>query len=263
MKKYCILGTDNRSVKLRKMYIEEGKNISEYKDADYIIAPIPFTRDSVNITGEIISCDEVINSIDNKVLFTGAIKEEIKEKLKGKKYFDLMEIDEIAILNAISTAEGAIYEAIKNSEITISNSNVLIMGYGRIGKVLSKMLKGLNANVYCEARSKKDLAFITAMGYNSIHIDNLNTYLPKMDYIFNTIPATLLDDSNLKYINRECTIIDLASAPGGIDYKLARNMNLNVTWALALPSKVAPKSAAKYLKDAIDEIIAKETNFDS
>ena len=263
MKKYCIIGQDERSKYIRKMYIEEGKEIVDYEKADYIIAPIPFSRDNVKITGEIINCEEVINILENKILFTGAISNDIKEKLNNFKYYDLMELDEVAIFNAIPTAEGAIYEAIKNSNITLSNSNVLVLGYGRIGKVLCEMLKGMNAKVYCEARKKKDIAFIEAMGYNSIYIDDLNSYLPKMDYIFNTIPVTLLNQSNLKYINKECTIIDLASAPGGIDFVLAKEMELNVVWTLSLPSKVAPKSAARYLKDAIDEIITKENEFGS
>ena len=255
MKKFCIIGEDERSKYLRKMYINEGNILVNVKEADYVIAPIPFSRDGVKITGEITTCDELISKLDNKVLFTGAISNSIKEKLKNVKYYDLMGLDEVAVMNAIPTAEGAIYEAIKNSNITLSGSNVLVMGYGRIGKILCDMLKGINAKVYCEARSKKDIAFIEAMGYNSIYIADLNSYLPKMDYIFNTIPVTLLDGSNLKYINKECTIIDLASAPGGIDFELAKKMDLNVSWALALPSKVAPKSAAKYLKDAIDTII--------
>lgn len=255
MKKFCIIGEDERSKYLRKMYINEGNVLVNVKEADYVIAPIPFSRDGIKITGEITTCDELISKLDNKVLFTGAISNSIKEKLKNVKYYDLMDLDEVAVMNAIPTAEGAIYEAIKNSNITLSGSNVLVMGYGRIGKVLAKMLEGLNAKVYCEARTKKDIAFIEAMGYNSIYIADLNSYLPKMDYIFNTIPVTLLDESNLKYINKECTIIDLASAPGGIDFELAKKMDLNVSWTLALPSKVAPKSAAKYLKDAIDTII--------
>lgn len=263
MKKYCIIGRDSRSIILRKLYIEEGKKVVDYLSADYIIAPIPFSRDGIKITGEILECDELISNLNNKVLFTGALTDNIKEKLEGVKYYDLMKLDEVALLNAIPTAEGAIYEAIKNSNITISNSNVLILGYGRIGKILAKMLSGLNANVYCEARNKKDIANIYAMGYNGIHIDELNSFLPKMDYIFNTIPNVIIDGSNIKYINKECTIIDIASAPGGIDFELAKNMGLNVTWALSLPSKIAPKSAAKYIKDSIDSIISEEIKIDS
>lgn len=255
MAKYCIIGTDERSNQIRKMYQEDGVEIVDYKKADYIIAPIPFSRDGIKITGEILSVEEIIASLSTKVLFTGAISEEIKGRLAGKNYADLMELDEVAYLNAIPTAEGAIYEAIKHSNITISGANVLVMGYGRIGKILAKMLDGIGAHVFCEARKEKDLAFIEAMGYNRVSIDELNSYLPKMDYIFNTIPAKLLNQTNMKYISQDCTIIDLASAPGGMDFNLASHMGLNVTWALSLPSKVAPKSAAIYLKNTIDQII--------
>lgn len=263
MDKYCIIGRDDRSINLRKLYVDEGKKVVDYLSADYVISPIPFSRDGIKITGEILECDEVIKVLENKILFTGALSCEMKEKLKGIKYYDLMELDEVAVLNAIPTAEGAIYEAIKNSDITLSGSNVLVMGYGRIGRILAQMLKGINAKVYCEARNKKDIANINAMGYNSVYIDELNSFLPKMDYIFNTIPVRIIDEKNIKYINKECTIIDLASAPGGIDFELANSLGLNVTWALSLPSKVAPKSAAKYLKDTIDDIILKEKEIDS
>lgn len=255
MGKYCIIGNDERTLMLRKMYIAEEKKIVDLEYADYVITSIPFSRDGINLTGENIKVNEFLNRLDGKILFTGAINENIKEKLKSICYYDLMDMEEIAILNAIPTAEGAIYEAIKNSNITLYNSNVLVLGYGKIGKILSRMLKGIGAKVYCEARNKKDIAFINSLGYNSVRLEDINSYLPKMDYIFNTIPHVILNKEEIKYINTDCTIIDLASAPGGIDFSYARKKNLNVIWALAMPSKVAPKSSARYLKDSIDKII--------
>ncbi len=259
MEKYCIIGDDKRSCYIRSMYINEGHEITSYKDADYIIAPIPFTRDGKFITGENIECDELINNLTGKVLFTGALKEEMVQKIGNNKYYDLMKIDDITILNSIPTAEGAIYEAIKNSDTTLNGANVLVMGYGNIGKILARMLDSFGARIFCEARNKKDIAFIKAMGYNSIELKNLDNYLPKMDYIFNTIPSLMLDERRLKTIKDEALIIDLASNPGGVDFEAASKLNKKVVWALSLPSKVAPKTAAKYLKEKIDEIIKNAT----
>lgn len=259
MKNYCILGTDNRSVKLRELYLKEGNKISDYIDGDYIIAPIPFSRDGEKVNGEILTVNEILDlpNIQDKVIFSGAISNNIKARLKENnvKYYDLMELDEVAILNAIPTAEGAIATAMEMTDFTLCESNVLVMGFGRIGKILSKMLHGIGANVYVEARKEKDLAMVRAMGYIPVNLDDLDKYLNKFDIIFNTIPTTILDKDKLNIVNRNCSIIDLASSPGGIDFEYAKEIGLNVVWALALPGKVAPLSSAMYVKEAIDKII--------
>lgn len=73
---------------------------------------------------------------------------------------DILKKEELAVLNSIPTAEGAIEVAMKNSEITLHNSRVLILGFGRIGKVLAKMLHGIGAKVYVEARKEEDFSWI-------------------------------------------------------------------------------------------------------
>ena len=98
------------------------------------------------------------------MLYAGAISNNMKNKLKKAsiKFFDVLNQEGVSILNAIPTAEGAISVAMNMTNFTIHKSNVLVMGYGNIGKILSKMLYGIGAKVYCEARNKKDIAFIEA-----------------------------------------------------------------------------------------------------
>ena len=259
MNKFSVLGKDERSNYIRKEYIKEGIKMVDYKEADYIIAPIPFSRDGIYINTECIKCDEFVSDIKGKTLFSGSILPDIKNSLNENNicFYDLMEEDDVAILNAIPTAEGAIFEAIKNSVTTLNGSNSLVLGYGRIGKVLSNMLKGMGANVFCEARKKKDFAYISAYGYNVVHLEDLEKVIGNMDYIFNTIPVKILNKSYLEKVKEDVVIIDLASNPGGVDFEEAKRKNLNVTWALSLPSKVAPKTAGLYLKNKIDSIIFK------
>ena len=252
-----ILGEDKRTINIKEMYQKEGKVVNNYSDAKYIILPTPFSKDKVNITGTDIKCEEIIDMCKGKILFSGAIPEFIKEKLEKEKikYYDLMDYDDIAVGEGIPTAEGAIKIAIEKTDITLCNSNVLVLGFGRIGKILSKMLFGIGANVYCEARKEKDLAQIRAMGYNDVDLNNLEDYLPKVDYIFNTIPYMILDKKRLDLVKEDVCIIDLASSPGGIDFEYAKRKNIKASLELALPSKVAPKSAAIYFKQKIDNII--------
>lgn len=260
MNNFCILGTDSRSICLRKILIENKVKFAELEDANIIVTAIPFTKDGVKVNGEIITCDDLIKLLkdSNKILISGAFSKDIEVKLQNNniKYFDLMQSDSMAILNAIPTAEGAISTAIFNTEFTIQNSNILILGYGRIGKVLAKMLNGFGANVFCEARKESDLSMIKAMGYTPIKLENLDENLEKMNIIFNTIPYMVLDKKRLDLISENALIVDLASSPGGVDFKYAKDTNKRVEWALALPTKVAPYTAALYIKEEISKILS-------
>jgi len=257
MGSFYVIGRDKRIINIKYMYEKEGKVVEKHLNAKYIICPTPFSKDKEYITGTDIKCKDILDICRGKILFAGAIPMGMKEELakEGITYYDLMDYDDLAILNSIPTAEGAIKVAMEKTDITICNSNVLILGFGRIGKVLSKMLSGLGANVYCEARKEKDLAQIRAMGYNDVDLDNLEAYLPKADYIFSTIPYMILDKDMLDLVKDDVCIIDLASSPGSVDFEYAKQKNINATLELALPAKVAPKSSAMYFKDKIDKII--------
>ena len=258
---FCVLGSDDRSKYIRMMYKAEGKRIVSYEKANIVIGPTPFSKDDVKISGESLECNELIKILANtdKVLYAGSISKVMKCKLKKAKvnFYDLLDEKNVAVLNAIPTAEGAIAAAMEMTDFTIHGSNCLVLGYGKIGKVLCKMLNGIGANVYCEARKKEDLAFIEAMGYNSISLDKLDEYLSMMDVVFNTIPSMVLDEHRLQCLKKDCSIIDLASSPGGVDFPKAKELKLNTVWALALPTKVAPRTAAFYLKNTMDELLEK------
>ena len=64
----------------------------------------------------------------------------------------------------------------------------------------------------------------------------------------------LLNKERLDILKKDVLIVDLASVPGGVDFTAAKELGLNVVWALSLPSKCAPKSAARYLKEEIESI---------
>ncbi|HBD63288.1 MAG TPA: dipicolinate synthase subunit DpsA, partial [Clostridiales bacterium] len=182
---------------------------------------------------------------------------EHEKKLKNKelKSADYFIREEMQVLNAVPTAEGAIQIAMEETPFTIHNSNIMVLGYGRIGKVLSKMLHGIGANVHVEARSCRDLAWIRNNGYIPVCPKELKEYLPRMNVVFNTIPQIILNRELLRSIDSNCTVIDLASKPGGIDFEAAGEMGIKAISALGLPGKAAPVTAAMAIKDTIYNII--------
>jgi dipicolinate synthase subunit A len=190
-------------------------------------------------------------------VFSGGIQKEFKRQMEMNNItcIDLMELDEVSLLNAIPTAEGAILKAMELTDITMHGANIMVLGFGRVAKILLDKLKGLNANVFCAARKKKDLAHITALGYNVVEINNMLDCIGKMDIIFNTIPTFILDERSLNKVSKETVIVDLASSPGGVDFDVAKKLGIKAVLELGIPTKIAPKSAASYLKQSIDNVI--------
>ena len=282
---FLVIGGDLRIVKLVNMLankniiytyglekakeIDSNKNIIKCKKIDeevlqknnVIIGPTPFSKDGLNIfapySNSEINIKDVIGKCKDKNLIAGSIKEDILEIAKGNniQVTDMIKNEKLAILNSISTAEGAIEAAMNETDTIIHGSNVLILGFGRIGKVLSKKLQGLSAHITCAARKQEDLAWINAYGYNSININKMGKELEQFDIIFNTVPHLILTKERISYLNKKCLLIELASKPGGIDRKEAENRKLKVVEALALPGKVAPTTTAEFMKEAIYDII--------
>lgn len=281
-----ILGGDLRIVNLAKMLAKDGYNVYTYglekanffedniircksfgefsERCNIIISAIPFSKDGAYINSPYsnieITVEEILQGLKDKKIIAGAISDKIKE-LASKNIIDvidLMQIESFTIMNIIPTVEGAIQVAMENTDFTIYNSNCLVLGFGRIGKLLCKRLKEFGANVYCMARKEKDLAWIKTLGYNEVCIESLEDNLDNKDIIFNTVPSIVLDDSKLKILKKEsakCSIIELASKPGGVDLRKAKEYGTKIINAQGLPGKVAPYSAAEYIKETIEKIL--------
>ncbi len=283
---FSIIGGDLRTIKLAKMLANEGNKIYTYglekaeelkdnsniiftekiskaipKDVEVVIGPIPFTSNGININAPFgekeISIREMIHYLEGKILIAGSISPEIYDMANDEyiEIIDIMKREELAVLNTISTAEGAIEIAISNTNKIVHGSEVLILGFGRIGKVLARKMAGLSAKVTCAARKDEDLAWIRAYGHKETNINALGENLSQYDIILNTVPHLVLNKERLQYVKKDALLIDLASNPGGIDKKEAKELNLKLVWALALPGKVAPVTTAEFIKDTIYNIL--------
>ena len=100
----------------------------------------------------------------------------------------------------------------------LSGSKALIMGYGRIGRILAHKLRGLHSDIYISARKYEDFAWINAFGYKGIGYDELDKVISEFDVVFNTVPVLLLDKNRLQKLKQNVVIIDLASNPGGVGF---------------------------------------------
>ena len=283
--KLAVIGGDLRIAKLAIMLANDGNEVYVYglekseeikrqkniiqcdtirkaiDDVEIVIGPIPFSSNGNTInmpfSDKEISIREMMHVINAKVLIAGGIAPEVYEMANDEyiEIIDIMKREELAVLNTIATAEGTIQVAIENTNKIIHGSEILILGFGRIGKVLARKLAGLSAKVTCAARKDEDLAWIQAYGHKATNINSLGENLKLYDIIINTVPHIILNEERLKYIKKDCLLIDLASNPGGIDKKAVKDNKLKFVWALSLPGKVAPITTAEFIKDTIYNII--------
>lgn len=213
----------------------------------------PFSEKPIMLT------DDLVAVLKNKKIFCGMKDSLLKELpvLDSTLVFDYSTREEFAIQNAVSTAEGALEIAMREYEGTIAHSKILVCGYGRIGKVLSRMLCSMNADVTVSARKKSDLCWIETSLCNSIETSQLHT-LSQFDIVFNTIPTMVLDSKVLSRVAKNAIVIDLASYPGGVDFEACSRLGICSIHALSLPGKAAPKTAGETIKNTITNIIEED-----
>lgn len=231
--------------------------------ADVIVLPIPYTLDSRTINTPLSSAEIGISEVcaaaaqSNSLILGGKIGEPLKGLCAdaGLSLADYSVRPEFEIMNAVPTAEGAIECAMANTPFTLNDSTCMVIGYGRIGKLLSKKLSALGADIIATARRHSDIAWIQSHGFTACKTNSLTERISECDIVFNTVPHRVLDFKALSAAKPGVLIIDLASRPGGVDFETAKELGRRVIWALSLPGKVAPYTAGKIIKDTILNIM--------
>lgn len=243
------------------------ENLSEAMEkSNIVIGGIPFSRDGVKLNAPFARKEILIENfkknLNGKKFFAGRILEEnfgteenaSEDKPKIQMY-DLLKDDELTILNAIPTVEGAIKIAIDEREETIHESNVLVCGYGRIGKIACDRFSKLGANVYCTARKETDLAWIREKRFIPLTYPEVINFASRFDIVINTVPTLIIKKEELDAFNKDVLLIELASLPGGFDKEYIKQKGLKLITAPGIPGKEMPKTAAKYIKKVIDKIL--------
>ncbi len=170
---------------------------------------------------------------------------------RGAAVCDLYDAEPLTTANAVPTAEGAIQCAMEHSPITLHGSHCLVVGFGRIGRVLAQKLHALSADVTVSARKNADCAMAEALG---MHSDRTGVYrhgLSQFDFVFNTVPARVFSEEQLRQLPASCVLIELASAPYGIPETQCRTLGLSYHLAAGLPGICAPATAGTLYAESI------------
>lgn len=177
----------------------------------------------------------------------------VKEYLNGKgiKFFNFFDDEAFVVKNAYLTAEGAFAYIIQNTNVTIKQMPILVLGYGRLGKSVTKILKDNYAVVSIATNDNMEYALASIFADRVFTLEEYQETLYEYKTIVNTIPQKILKGEILKLLDKDCFVLDLASKPGGMNFQEAEKLGLKYMHALGVPGKTSPKTAGLYLTESV------------
>ncbi len=245
-----------------KAKIRDTDNLRECIGSSFVIVcGIPFSKDgqiycekSKSDTAPAISVAEFQRCLRrHQTIFAGIIPENFRAVCEEREIscHDFMHDEPLNIQNAVSTAEGAILEALLRKSTVLHDSSCLVLGFGRCGKMIADRLQGMHALVTVCSENETQLAQAQALGCQTLPLSKLSQGICRYEYLFNTIPACVLNRGCLEHASKECLIIDIASNRSGADYEAAKQLGISLCYCPGLPGKYAGKSCAKQLAEYV------------
>ncbi len=272
-KTFGVIGGDRRQAELARLLREDGntvltygldrwkpggeRSLEEAASADAVILPLPLCKGD-----GVLNCEEgsAVPTLDlfrrlrhQQRILAGQVRPAQQREAEscGLVLEDYFLREELAVSNAAATAEGAIQVAMERMDAALLGADCLVIGFGRIGKLLSHRLHGLGARVTATARKPEDLAWVRAYGYTPLETGRLEGHLSSFRAVFNTVPSSVLGRPLLAQLPLDCLCVDLASVRGIEPAE-------NVVWARSLPGRLTPRTAAAAIRDAVYYILLEE-----
>lgn len=258
MKSIHIAGGDKRQLFLSEMLKKKGCQVSmegfeeagienRYDGADIVFLPVPYRSPDGFIKAPFsknkLKLDAVVSRYKNSMFVLGRYDDNAK-KLLGECCFDLLKDESFLIENAALSAEGAILAYQNYTKQSLIGAKCLVVGYGRIAKLLCCMLHGYTGCITATARKEKDMALIRAAHLGCKHTADLKQIVENYDVIFNTVPFNVFGQEELSAIKKEAVFMELASPPYGCDMELAKRLGVAIRIEPGIPGRFFPRAAA-------------------
>lgn len=269
MERIAVIGGDGRMKRLVRLLRRDGYEVSVWPEedgageeslarigeADRVVLPVPLEANG-RLNGTELPLRELWPRLRaGQRVYAGAVSDaaQVEAAASGVTLTDCLRREELAVKNAVPTAEGAIAAAMERLSVTLHGAPCLVLGFGRIGKLLAKDLSALGARVSVSARRAADLAWIDAFGYGALHTHRLHGRVGEFRVIFNTVPQRVMDAALLSELRPDCLLVELASRDG-FDREAVEAGNIEYVKASGLPGKCAPETAAEAICETLKQI---------
>lgn len=275
---FGIIGGDRRQVELARMLVHDGYVVTTYGldcdksvqqerldqvlRADVVILPLPLCAKPGKVIcgAEELPLEILLEQLQpTQLILGGRIRpeEQSAAQARGLRLRDYFLREELTVANAAATAEAALQVAMEHMDRTLLGTKCLVLGFGRVGKLLSFRLHGLGAQVTAAARKASDRAWIRAYGWGALDTAALAGELELFPVVFNTVPSLLLDEQLLKELPAGCLYMELASVPG-TEISAAERLGVHCIRAAGLPGQMVPATAAEAIREVVYQMILEE-----
>ena len=232
------------------------------KGAAVVVLPVPFSCDGCRLNAPFSSREVRISDLltmitPTQLVLAGVCSAAFLDRADelSLSVCDYMKDEELAVKNAVSTAEGALELALRELPVTLHGASVLVTGYGRVGRAAAAIFAAVGCSVTVCARRGDALAWARAAGCETAKIKDLCRAAGKKTLIINTVPELIFDKNVLSFADKSTLLMDLASLPGGVDFDAAASLGIKTVHALSLPGKCSPQTAGEDIADTVISIM--------
>ncbi len=268
MQKIQLVGGDKRQLELCSLLKKKGYHVGisgfhklgiddkELNSPDYVFLPVPYrlTDGSLKMpyAERSIYIEDVVAMYPCSRYVLGGGDGTAQAVLGDKLCLDLLENEAFLVRNALLTAQAAVCAYHNASSSALFGQNCVVVGFGRIGKFLCRLLSAHGAKVTATARKPADIELIKAEGYHAVHTIDAAMALKNADTVWNTVPQHVLKAETLVSLRKEALVTELASPPYGMDLEEAKRLGANVRLEQSLPGRYFPTSAALAILHAFE-----------
>ena len=253
-KRFAVVGNDARQTAAGRALARAGYVVGGAEQvalADYILLPLPLDAARTPLAELLRAAKPGALALGGRVSAQAATIA-LEAGVELVDYFDR---PELAVYNAIPTAEGCIGILMAQRTRTLWGANILVLGFGPVGQALAVRLAALGADVTVLARRPAQRALAESLGLRAAELSGLAGLVPAFDTVVNTIPAPVLTGPVLAALRPGSLLVDLASKPGGTDFAAARRLGHRAIHALSLPNACAPETAGEAVARTVQSIL--------
>ncbi len=265
---FAVIGGDRRSfyaaqklkeygfeTKIFGLKNEEIYRPSEEIKADAVLLPVPLSRDGIRLVApeskEVIFISDVLQSVaENIPIFAGGTF-----GAEDKIITDYAKREDFARMNAVPTAEGALMLALQDGKSTVFGMPVAVLGFGKVAFAVAKLFSAAGAQVTVFARKEQARREAHILGYTAKPLSALTEYAHEYRLLINTVPAKIFERDTLMRIRKDALLMELASAPFGVDFEEAEALGVRTLLASGLPGKYFPETAGYAVAETVLNIL--------